>query len=405
MILAAAAVLAVPVPRVDGPRTTTSDHPVYRFAAPGAVGFRCSFDSARLHRCAARYSEGLTVGRHVLRVRTVGRGGRLSKVVSVGITVRARRPPPTLVAARPTAVPPQPGVPAVAAGSLWVPSTADGTVSRVDPATRAITATLAVFALTTGVLTCAPFVACEYMNVAAASRDDVWVGCDACGQVARIDTATNRVAARFDVAPRPGGLAIGGGFVWAFHTLAPTVSRIDLSTGAVSKLTVPGVEGAGIAFSRGSVWLLSSARPSSVLRLDPQTLALQARIPLNPAGQQHPLKEAWGLVGDEDRLWAANPNYNMVTEIDPTTNAVKRHVRGISASPMDQPFGIALAGRDVWAATRSGVVRIDERTGAITGEIALPQAGSGFIGIACGSGAAWVTHYDRGTLTRVSSRS
>jgi hypothetical protein len=72
---------------------------------------------------------------------------------------------------------------------------------------------------------------------------------------------------------------------------------------------------------------------------------------------------------------------------------------------MDQPFGIALAGRDVWAATRSGVVRIDERTGAITGEIALPQAGSGFIGIACGSGAAWVTHYDRGTLTRVSSRS
>jgi streptogramin lyase len=210
---------------------------------------------------------------------------------------------------------------------------------------------------------------------------------------------------RFDVAPRPGGLAVGGGFVWAFHTLAPTVSRIDPATGAVSTFTVPGVEGAGIAFSRGSVWLLSSARPSAVLRLDPQTLAVQARIPLNPSGQQHPLKEAWGLVGDENRLWAANPNYNEVTEIDPATNAVTRHVRGISASPMDQPFGVALAGRDVWVATRSGVVRIDERTGAITGEIALPQAGSGFIGIAYGFGAAWVTHYDRGTLTRVSSRS
>jgi streptogramin lyase len=407
MIVAATAVLvlAVPAPTVEGPRTTTSDHPVYRFAAAGAVGFRCSFDSSRLHRCAARYSEGLTVGRHALRVRAVGRGGRLSRVVSVGVVVRARRTPPTLVAARPIPVPPQPGVPAVAAGSVWVPGTADGTIARVDPATRAITATVDAFAPATAGLTCAPFVACEYMDAAVASGSDVWVSCDSCGQVARIDTAANRVAARFDVAPRPGGLAVGGGLVWAFHTLAPTVTRIDPATGAVSTVAVSGVEGAGIAFSRGSVWLLSSARPSSVLRLDPQTLAVQARIPLDPSGQQHPLKEAWGLVGDENRLWAANPNYNTVTEIDPATNAVKRHVRGISASPMDQPFGITLAGGDVWVATRSGVVRVDDRTGAITGQVGLPQAGSGFVGIAYGFGAAWVTHYDRGTLTRVSSRS
>lgn len=404
MIVAAAAVLAVPAPRVEGPRTTTSDHPVYRFASPGAVGFRCSFDTARLHRCRARYSEGLTVGRHVLRVRAVARGGRLSRVVSVRVTVRAPRIPPTLVAVRPIPVPPQPGVPAVAAGSIWVPSTAAGTVVRVDPATRAVTAAVTAFAPTTSGLTCAPFVACQYMNTAEASGDDLWVGCDACGQVARIDTAANRVAARIDVAPRPGGLALGGGFVWAFHTLAPRVSRIDPATGAVSTFTVPGVEGAGIAFARGSVWLLSSARPSEVVRLHPQTLAVQARIPLSPSGQQHPLKEAWSLVGDDARLWAANPNYNTVTEIDPATDRVKRRVRGISASPMDQPFGIALAGRDVWVGTRSGVNRIDERTGAITGEIALPHAGSGYLGITYGFGAAWMTNYDRATLTRVSSR-
>jgi hypothetical protein len=147
--------------------------------------------------------------------------------------------------------------------------------------------------------------------------------------------------------------------------------------------------------------LLSSARPSAVLRLDPQTLAVQARVPLDPSGQQHPLKEAWGLVGDDGRLWAANPNYNMVTEVDPATNRVQRHVRGISASPMDQPFGIALAGRDVWVATRSGVVLVDEQSGAVRGSIALLQAGSGFLGVAAGFGAAWMTNYDRATLTRI----
>ena len=405
MILAAAVVLAVPAPRVEGPRTTTSDHPVYRFAAPRAVAFRCSFDSPRVHRCGARYSEGLTVGRHVLRVRAVARGGRLSRVVSVRVTVRAPRIPPTLVAARPIPVPPQPGVPAVAAGAVWVPSTAAGTVVRVDPATRAVTAAVAAFAPTTSGLTCAPFVACQYMNAAVAAGDDLWVSCDACGEVARIDTAANLVTSRIDVAPQPGGLALGGGFVWAFHTLTPTVSRIDPATGAVSTFAVPGVEGAGIAFARGSVWLLSSARPSEVVRLDPRTLAVQARIPLSPSGQQHPLKEAWGLVGDDTRLWAANPNYNSVTEIDPAADAVKRHVRGISASPMDQPFGIALAGRDVWVGTRSGVDRIDEQTGAITGQIDLLHAGSGYLGITYGFGAAWLANYDGGTLTRVSSRS
>jgi hypothetical protein len=203
----------VPAPRVEGPRTTTSDHPVYRFAAPGAVGFRCSFDSPRLHRCGVRYSEGLDVGRHVLRVRAVGRGGRLSRIVSVRVRVRAPRIPPSLVAARPIPVPPQPGVPAIVAGSVWVPSTAAGTVVRVDPGTRAVTAGVAAFAPTTGGLTCAPFVACQYMNAAVAAGDGLRVSCDACGQVARIDTAANRVAARLDVAPRPGGLAVGGGFV------------------------------------------------------------------------------------------------------------------------------------------------------------------------------------------------
>ena len=403
LVLAAAVAIGSPIPppKVAGPRTTTSDHPVYRFTARGAVGFRCSFDSARLHRCGARYSEGLDVGAHVLRVRAVGRGGRVSRLVSVRIVVRAPRTPPTLVADAPIPVAPQPGSPAVAAGSIWVPSTGNGTISRVDPATGAVTATIAAAPPAPPPPLCEPFVACAYLNTALGSGGDVWMSCDSCGEVVRVDAATNRVVARVAVPPRPGGLAAGGGFLWAFHTLTPTVSRIDPATGAVSTLTVPGVEGSGIAFSRGSVWLLSSARPSAVLRLDPQTLAVQARIPLNPSGLQHPLKEAWGLVGDDSRLWAANPNYNMVTEIDPATNAVRRHVRGISASPMDEPFGIALAGRDVWVSTRSGVVRIDERTGAITGEIALLHAGSGFAGIAYAHGAAWVTNYDRGTLTRV----
>jgi glutamine cyclotransferase len=392
---------AVAPPQVLGPRTTTSEQPVYRFKSAGAIGFRCAFDSMVLHRCGARYSEGLAVGLHVLRVRAVGRGGKLSRLVTVRVRVRPLPTPPTLRADATVAVPRWPGVPAVAAGSIWIPSAGTGTVVRMDPETRAVTATIQAVAPALERPRCDTFEACGYVNATLVAGADLWVSCDSCAELVRIDTATNEVVRRFAVAPRPGGLASGGGFLWAFHTLDSTVSRIDPQSGAVTEVRIPGLEGAGIAFSRGMLWLLSSVRPGFVLRVDPQTFAVTARIELDPSGLQHPLKEAWGLVGDDERLWAANPNYNSVTEVDPATATVERRVRGTSDSPMDQPFALALAGAEVWVATRSGVVRIDERTGEVTGSIGLPSAGSGLIEIAYGFGAAWVTHYERGTLTRV----
>jgi DNA-binding beta-propeller fold protein YncE len=177
------------------------------------------------------------------------------------------------------------------------------------------------------------------------------------------------------------------------------VTRIDPSTGAVATFTIPGVEGAGIAFARGSVWLLSSVPRGAVVRLDPQTLAVQARIDLHPVGRLHPFKEAWGLVGDDDRLWVADPNYNTVTEIDPATEAVKRQVHRSPATPMDEPFGIALAGDDVWVAGRNGVTRIDERTGEVVGELGLPQ--DQYTNVVVGFGAAWVTRFLPATLVKV----
>jgi hypothetical protein len=90
-VLAAGAAAARPrppaAPTVTGPRSTSSTTPVYRFKAARAVSFRCAFDTPKLHRCAARYSQRLTVGAHALRVQAVGRRGRTSRVVRVGVTI------------------------------------------------------------------------------------------------------------------------------------------------------------------------------------------------------------------------------------------------------------------------------------------------------------------------------
>src|SRR5947208_12469866 len=79
-------------PTVTGPRSTTSEQPVYRFRAAHALSFRCAFDSVALHACAARYSQRLAPGRHTLRVRAVGRGGASSHVVAVKISITVPYP-------------------------------------------------------------------------------------------------------------------------------------------------------------------------------------------------------------------------------------------------------------------------------------------------------------------------
>jgi hypothetical protein len=84
-------------PIVKGPRSTTNRRPVYRFvasdpdSADSEIRYHCSFDSSRLHACAARYSQRLGVGRHVLRVRAEDGDGGRSAIRIVRVTIRKGR--------------------------------------------------------------------------------------------------------------------------------------------------------------------------------------------------------------------------------------------------------------------------------------------------------------------------
>jgi streptogramin lyase len=390
IVLATFGLVAPPrpaAPTVTGPRDTTLERPVYAFRASRATGFRCSFDSAVLHRCPKRYSERLQPGRHVLRVRAVGRRATVSRLVTVRVLVRL--PVPELIADWTVPVGAGAGVPATFASAAYVPVTSDGTLAVVRDGAVASRATVGVPATLTGLLDSA------VDDGRASTQRAIWVTWDEGDRVTRIDPGGG--TARFDVAPRPGGLTASDRAVWAFHFLQGTITRIDIATMTARRLEVAGAQATGIAAYGGSLWLLTT-RPSRVLELDPDTAAVKRTIDLLPPfALRRSLIETWWLAAADGALWATLPNHGAVARIDTTTGAV-RYIR----TPYGEPFGVAAGAGAAWVATDRAVLQLDQTTGALKAAVLVPAADrTGFVSIAYGYGAAWLTNYDRGTLSRL----
>ncbi len=103
----------------------------------------------------------------------------------------------------------------------------------------------------------------------AAGGGAVWVLNQGDGSVSRIDPATNKVVATIEVGVPGGGgdIAVGEGSVWmtAFEHL---LSRIDPSTNMVAQQFV-GKGGDAVRVALGSVWL-SNYEAGTVWRIDPR---------------------------------------------------------------------------------------------------------------------------------------
>jgi streptogramin lyase len=290
-----------------------------------------------------------------------------------------------------------------------VPDGTDGAVARVDASRGVVTATIAALPQTPSLEADSEclsrndptYSGCRYLDSAFALGDDVWIASDYGAVLIRIEAASGRVLQRLAVAPRPGGFASGGGYLWVFHTQRPTVTRVEPSTGSTQSFAIPGLLGAGICYARGALWVLSGVQRGQLLRVDPATGGVTARVTLAGFDRVHPFKEAWWLACSEDTIWTSNPNYNALTQIDPATATISRRLRyGSYMAMVDEPEGLDLAGNSLWVASRTVVARLDARTGATLGVVDfLPL--TQYTNVVFGEGAAWRTDFYAGTLVRV----
>jgi YVTN family beta-propeller protein len=182
-------------------------------------------------------------------------------------------------------------------GSIWVVNQGDGTVSRIDEASRAVTATIPL-----GVKRGSDaFVGGQV----AAGAGGVWVAYGSSGLL-RIDPASNRVVATIDVSKYALSVVAGDQAVWVAASTSDTfpagadnqLYRIDPITNEIVAWAQTGDGAAGLAIGEDAVWV-AEAGTQSVREIDVATAMVKSVVALDT--------NSWGVAVIAGSVWVVQP--------------------------------------------------------------------------------------------------
>jgi YVTN family beta-propeller protein len=236
------------------------------------------------------------------------------------------------------------------AGSVWVTSTDDQTVARVDPATGDVRETIKAGSGASGV---------------AADEHGVWVTNSLDGNVTRIDPKSNAAVDTIDVGAGPVAVALGHTSVWVANRDGQTLWRLDDRTGDIRARIPVGPGPRAVTVDRRAVWVADEVR-DALYRVDPK----QNRVVdvINVGTGPTSVVVGFGSV------WVANNLDGTVSRIDPGRDAV---VETISVG--DGPRALAVGPDGIWVSDEfDGTLRmIDPDTNGVTRNIEVGERPTG----------------------------
>lgn len=104
----------------------------------------------------------------------------------------------------------------------------------------------------------------------------VWVPTDAEGKISRIDPETDQVIAEIEVVPGTFFLAFGEGALWAVASEKSLMQRIDPETNTVTGTVDLGKQPGFLTAGEGAVWVQEQG-DGTVAKIDPESLEVLAR--------------------------------------------------------------------------------------------------------------------------------
>jgi YVTN family beta-propeller protein len=162
------------------------------------------------------------------------------------------------------------------------------------------------------------------------------------------------------------GLAVSPNGVW-IEDGASTLLRVAPGTGTVIQRLRLGHGIDGVTVGAGSIWVTRGS-PATLLRVDPQTGQVTARIPIamtRGATAPYPI----GVAFASGFVWVLNGNTGTVSRVDPALDAVTATVPRVSLNPIRIVAGMGA----VWVADAAddAVERIDPATARVTRSVTV----------------------------------
>jgi virginiamycin B lyase len=156
-------------------------------------------------------------------------------------------------------------------GAVWVANDGGPSVSRIDPATNQVVATISV----------GPPTACCAGRIGVnAGAGSLWVTVPNGKSVVRIDQATNEVTATIRSNQPCGSVAVSKDAVWvAGAHCGSAITRIDPHTNKPAGKVAGSVSPINVGLAFGSLWV-TDLDARSVLRVDPRTRRIIGILPV-----------------------------------------------------------------------------------------------------------------------------
>ena len=150
----------------------------------------------------------------------------------------------------------------------------------------------------------------------AVDGDAVWVACKENGKLQRVDAATGAVRATIALpGSTPIAVVAGLGSIWVLDSSPGTLYRINPATNRVVARSVLGVARPyNLWIGAGSLWSIDDGA-GEVLRIDPVTLQVAARIPVGDG--------AADLVFRGADCWVINHRDLKLVKIDTRTSTAR----------------------------------------------------------------------------------
>jgi virginiamycin B lyase len=275
-------------------------------------------------------------------------------------------------------------------GAIWVRNNADGTVSRIDPATNAVVATIRVG---------------DGEGDIAYGDGSIWVASSEPATVSRIDPTTNTVIATIPAAGEgTWGLASTPGAIWVANhrhstTEKPTVARIDTATNRVvwtGGVGIASFDGTGGPFlmtaAFGSVWVQVSNN-SEIDRINPSDNSI-TRIPSTACDG---VPQAVG-----DAVWFSDACSHVLLKVDPATNSIVARAQYPANAVLVGP--ITVDGSFLWATMAPKLLaEFDPATSKFVGTWQQPAEGlfQGPAPLTYGDGSIWVSDFPHSRILRL----